>query len=97
MNYITQTLSSTDCYVYEHAPSTASVGVERKWIEEVLPHFYAPSSRQRVLEAVSIPPSRLADEEVGLESPPFTPPELNDFAAQGFVRRNRWTASGPKR
>jgi hypothetical protein len=33
---------------------------------------------------------------IALESPPFTPPELNDFAARGFVRRNRWTASGPE-
>ena len=38
-----------------------------------------------------------ADEDVQLDSPPFTPPELKDFAARGFVRRNRWVAGGPKR
>jgi hypothetical protein len=97
MIYLTQTISHMDCYAYDTTGLTPSSGVERKWREEVLPHFYAPASRQRALEPLSIPPPMLSDEEVALDSPPFTPPELTDLAARGFVRRNRWAATGPKR
>jgi hypothetical protein len=98
MIYLNQTTAGDiACYVYEHAVETASMGVGRKWLEEVLPHYYAPSSRQRTLERGSIPPPMSADEDVDLDSPPFAPPELNEFAARGFARRNRWVASGRER
>jgi hypothetical protein len=96
MIYVTDTTSSVPACAYEIAGKTASAEVERKWLEEVLPHFLATASRQRVLEA-TIPPPMLVDEDVELESPPFTPTELTEFAARGFQRRNRWVASGRKR
>jgi hypothetical protein len=98
MIYVNHTTTGdVACYVYEHAGETASIGVQRKWLEEVLPHYYAPSSRQRVLERLSIPPPMSADEDVELDSPPFTPQGLRDFAGRGFVRKNRWLASERKR
>jgi hypothetical protein len=33
---------------------------------------------------------RVADEDVVLDSPNFTPPQLTQFRARGLERRNRW-------
>jgi|HubBroStandDraft_1064217.scaffolds.fasta_scaffold522887_2 hypothetical protein len=98
MIYVTNTTTSAvDCYVYESSVERASTGVERKWLEEVLPHYFAPASRQRTLDSSSMPPAMLADADVDLDSPPFTPCELTEFAARGFARRNRWAAGERKR
>jgi hypothetical protein len=96
MIYVTDTTSSVPACAYEFAGQTASVEVERKWVEEVLPHFLATASRQPVLDTTP-PPAMLVNAEVELESPPFTPVELAEFAARGFQRRNRWGASGKNR
>lgn len=51
-------------------------------------HAPAPPSPAAALdmETASLPPTMSMDGEVALDSPPFTPPELNDFAARGFER-----------
>lgn len=68
---------------------TPAAGLERKWQEEVLPHYYEPSTRQRTLDLLDPSPS-LIESEMELDSPGFTPNALADFEARGFVRRNRW-------
>lgn len=55
----------------------------------ILPHFYAPSTRQRTLESIAPPPMAI-EADVELDSPAFTPAALREFQAGGFVRRNRW-------
>ena len=75
---------------YEYGGETPAASVERKYREEILPHFYAPSTRQRSLESLA-PPSLSIESEMELDSPRFTPPALEEFEARAFVRRNRWS------
>jgi hypothetical protein len=96
MIYITDTATTSSGPAYAAVCETPSGCVDRKWVEEILPHFHEPASRQRAPDP-TIVPAMLADEDVDLDSPPFTPPELNDFAARGYVRRGRWAAPELKR
>jgi len=75
-------------HAFEYGGNTPAAGIERKLREEVLPHFYAPSTRQRTLESIAPPMAIEADVE--LDSPAFAPAALREFQARGFVRRNRW-------
>src|SRR5258708_33514573 len=79
-------------YVLEAPADTVRARIQRKFREEVLPHFYAPASRQPALESVAPPPRMIAEADAELDSPTFTPSELTSFAARGFVRTNRWAA-----
>jgi len=74
---------------FEYGGNTPSARVERKLREEVLPHYYAPSTRLRTLESIDPPPLAI-EADMELESPRFTPTVLQEFEARGFVRRNRW-------
>ena len=95
MIYLINTTSSVPRYARELGDSTPSAEMDRKWLIEVLPHFFAPASRQRSLSP-TVPPPMLADHEVEADSPPFTPTELTQFAARGFARKNRWAAGERK-
>lgn len=75
-------------FAFEYGGNTPSAGVERKFREEVLPHYFEPSTRQLWLETAE-PTEMLADNEMTLDSPPFTPEGLKRFAAQSFHRRKR--------
>lgn len=70
-----------------------SVRMLRKWHEEVLPHFCAPASRKDLAIRLVEPAVSLV-EDAELESPPFTPEAAIEFAARGFVRKNRWAGRG---
>jgi hypothetical protein len=80
-------------YVLGAPADTVRARIQRKFREEVLPHFYAPASRQLALESVA-PPPMIAEADAELDSPTFTPSELTSFASRGFVRTNRWVAKG---
>jgi hypothetical protein len=81
-------------YVAEPPSNTVRGRVQQKLREEVLPHYFAPASRQRALESLAEMPTMIADADAELESPSFTPVELSAFAARGFARRNRWGSKG---
>ena len=75
-------------YVVDGGP-LATQGLRKKWAEEVLPHFYAPASRQpAICPPASVPP--LADADVELDSPNFVPKAVAELAARGYVRKNSW-------
>ncbi len=74
---------------FEYGGNTPSAGVERKLREELLPHFYAPSTRQRTLESL-VPQPLAIEAEMDPDSPRFKPLALQEFEARGFARRNRW-------
>ncbi len=61
-------------------------------------NYISNANRQDVVktleEWLQKAPPAMVDEE---DSPPFTPPELGEFAERGFARRNRWATSEPKR
>ncbi len=88
MNYVQAQQRSA--HAFEYGGNTPAARIERKLREEVLPHFYAPASRQRALESIALPPMAI-EAEMELESPSFTPAALREFEARGFVRRNRWS------
>jgi len=58
-----------------------------------LAHFYEPSTRQLALTSFGLPISNPGD-DLELDSPPFNPTELVQFASRGFARQNRWRAKG---
>ena len=87
MNYVHG--QNVRAHAFEYGGNTPSAGVERMWREKVLPHFYAPSTRQRTLESI-VPAPLSIESELELDSPTFTPSVLADFQARGFERRNRW-------
>jgi len=78
--------------IVEHLPVGGSPSALGRLTEvlqrEVLPHFYAPSTRQAALDQAFSHTARI--EEPTLDSPSFTPAALAEFAARGFVRKNRW-------
>lgn len=76
-------------FTFEYGGNTPSARVERKLREEVLAHFYAPATRQRVLDSIAPPPMAI-EEEMVKDSPPFKPAALTAFESRGFVRQNRW-------
>ena len=88
MNYVQgqQVVTAQD---FEYGGNTPAALMARKLREEVLPHYYAPSTRQRTLESIAPPPLAI-ESEMELESPRFKPAALEEFEARGFVRRNRW-------
>ena len=88
MNYVQG--QKVRAHAFEYGGNTPSAGVERMLREKVLPHFYAPSTRQRTLESIIPPPPLSIEAELELDSPTFTPPALAEFEARGFERRNRW-------
>lgn len=83
-----------DIVVVAYAPasgsSVAACHVDSMLRLQVMPHYFAPSTRQANIDHfVQVPPPV---EEPELESPDFVPAALNAFAAGGFERKNRWAA-----
>ena len=88
MNYVQAPKSLPRAFAF--GGNTPAARIERKLFEEVLPHFYAPASRQPALDSIAPPPMTI-DADVVLDSPSFTPAALQEFQAGGFARRNRWS------
>jgi hypothetical protein len=70
--------------------STAVGQIAAIFQREVLPHYFAPSTRQAALD--NIPHTQHSVEEPELDSPAFEPAALSAFASRGFERKNRWAA-----
>ena len=87
MNYVQAQKRTADAF--EYGGNTPAARIERTLREQILPHYYAPSTRQRTLESL-VPPPLAIEVEMELESPRFKPAALQEFEARGFVRRNRW-------
>lgn len=66
----------------ERTEETAAQLEEIAWIDDPSPDSGVPAA---ILDVIS---AAIA-EDVELESPAFTPPELEALAARGFERRNR--------
>jgi hypothetical protein len=74
---------------FEYGGNTPAAYLERKLRVEVLPHYYAPSTRQQTLQTI-VTPLLTIEAEMELQSPRFKPAALQEFEERGFVRRNRW-------
>jgi len=76
-------------YVPTNGNSVAACDVVAMFQREVVPHYFAPSTRQAALTGFA--PAHARIEEPELESPNFAPGALAAFAARGFERQNRWS------